>query len=230
MSSIEIPFDVLGFGSVMLVLVMLVHGAGLDLIVSYYNGRSKTLRDRGWHPRLATYIFAVTILLVLFLHILEICIWGVAVYKTGLIPDFRNSMYFCANTYVTIGYGQMLLPHSWRELGPLMAISGLFTFAWTTGQLFTIVGYHHDLVEELAASRKKKKSPKAKQDGGAGESPHVDEVSKEEWEAATLSAEERQALRNEIEQKLRRLHDAEWAEIEIRRESEPARPQSSSTI
>lgn len=153
----EIPFAVLAFGSVMLVLVMLVHGAGLDLIVGRYNRRSQTLRERARHPSLATYIFAGTILLVLFLHLLEIFIWSIAVYKTGLIPNFRNSMYFCANTYVTIGYGQMLLSYDWRELGPLMAISGLFTFAWTTGQLFTIVGYQHNLSTELKTLRKKEK-------------------------------------------------------------------------
>ena len=128
------------------------------------------LGDKAWHPRMANYIFAVTILLVLILHVLEICIWGLAVDWMGLIPNPRNSMYFCANTYVTIGCGQMLLPFSWRELDPLMAISGLFTFAWTSGQLFTIVGYHHDLIQELAASRKsRKESLKAHPREGTGQ-------------------------------------------------------------
>lgn len=111
-SSFEIPFEVLAFGGVMLVLVMLVHGAGLDRIVAYYQMRSRQLRERACHPGLATYIFAATILFLLFLHALEICIWGLAIDWTGLIPNLRNSMYFCANTYVTIGYGQMLLPWS----------------------------------------------------------------------------------------------------------------------
>jgi hypothetical protein len=38
----------------------------------------------------------------------------------------------------------------------MMAISGLFTFAWTTSEMFNIVGFHHDLVADLAASRKQK--------------------------------------------------------------------------
>jgi hypothetical protein len=153
---VEIPLEVLGFGSAMLIVVMLIHGAGLDRIVALYNHGSRRLRERARHPHLANYTFAGTILLVLFLHILEICVWGVAVNKSGLIPNFRNAMYFSANTYTTIGYGNMLLPFDWRELGPLMAISGLFTFAWTTGVLFNIVGSQHDLVAELASLNKKK--------------------------------------------------------------------------
>lgn len=221
MLTLEIPIEVLTFGGAMLVLVMLVHGAGLDRIVAYYNNRSQMLRERAWHPHAATYIFAVTILFVLILHVLEICIWGFAVDWMGLIPNLRNSMYFCANTYVTIGYGQMLLPSSWRELGPLMAISGLFSFAWTTGQLFAIVGYHHDLSVELARLRKtRKESQHGERAGTAREKPqHTDAVAKESNTGAMLSAEERRALRDEIEQKLRQLHDAERAVVEgLRRE------------
>jgi hypothetical protein len=47
----------------------------------------------------------------------------------------------------------MALPQSWHELSPMIAISGLFTFAWTTSEMFNIVGYQHDLVAELSAKR-----------------------------------------------------------------------------
>jgi len=91
------------------------------------------------------------------LHITEACIWGVVLNRVGLIANLRDSIYFSANTYTTIGYGKFLLPDSWRELSPIMAISGLFTFAWTTGEMFNVVHSQHDLVAELSARRGKRK-------------------------------------------------------------------------
>ena len=88
------------------------------------------------------------------MHITEACIWGVVLNKVGLISSLRDSIYFSANTYTTIGYGLMILPQSWRELSPIMAISGLFTFAWTTGEMFGIVGQQRELVADLAEKRK----------------------------------------------------------------------------
>ena len=62
-------------------------------------------------------------------------------------------MYFSANTYTTIGYGQMILPDNWRELAPIMAISGLFTFAWTTGEMFNVITFHRKFVTGLRDAR-----------------------------------------------------------------------------
>jgi len=151
-----IPIEVLTVGGVMLVVIVLIHGAGLDRNIARYKRRCDTLRKKGRHPQLALWTFAGAILLMLCLHLLEICIWGIVLNRAGLIGDLRNAIYFSANTYTTLGYGEMILPHSWQELGPIMAISGLFTFAWTTSELFNIVGYHHELVAELSARHKEK--------------------------------------------------------------------------
>jgi hypothetical protein len=106
----------------------------------------------------------------LFLHISELTIWGVVLNVSGLVPNLRDSVYFSANTYTTIGYGKMILPESWRELSPIMAISGLFTFAWTTGQMFELVGSRRALTKDLAALREKSKAPQiASRDPGAGD-------------------------------------------------------------
>ena len=155
-----IPLEVLLLGGVMLVMIVLLHGAGLDRIVARYKRKADVLRTKGLHPQLATAIFAGSILLMLALHITEACIWGVVLNRVGLIPNLRDSIYFSANTYTTIGYGLNILPQSWRELAPIMAISGLFTFAWTTGEMFGIVGQQRDLVTELAEKRKSGEKPR----------------------------------------------------------------------
>ncbi len=103
-----------------------------------------------------------------------------------------------------------------------MAISGLFTFAWTTGQLFAIVGYQHDLVAAL--QKKRRELRKAEQERRRGFRPegsqHAHAVAAEEPQKPALSSDERRALRDEIEQKLQQLHAAERAEIEGLRRQE----------
>ena len=203
----------------MLVIIVLLHGAGLDRIIDRYKRRSEVLRRRSWHPYMATSVFAATILLMLFLHVFEICVWGVALNRTGLITNFRDAMYFSANTYTTIGYGVMVLPYSWRELSPLMAISGLFTFAWTTGELFSIVERQRQLVGDLAAARKTRKTTMDRVFRRVtGQAQAI--KTQEEQPEVSLTPEERRALREEIETKLKQLHDAERAEVEALRRDE----------
>ena len=156
-----VPLEVLLFGGVMLVIIVLIHGAGLDRIVNRYKRKADRLRAKRRHPHLATYIFAGAILLMLLLHVTESVLWGAVLYKVGLINNLRDSMYFSANTYTTIGYGFNILPQSWRELAPIMAISGLFTFAWTTGEMFGIVGQQRELVAELSQQRRTKTKTKS---------------------------------------------------------------------
>lgn len=157
MSRDFVPLKVLAFGGAMLVIILLLHGAGLDRIVARYKRKVDTYRRRDIHPQLATLIFASAILLMLLLHVIEAGVWGVVLQKVGLISSLRDSIYFSANTYTTIGYGKMILPEDWRELSPIMAISGLFTFAWTTGELFSIVGQQRELVAALREKRQTKK-------------------------------------------------------------------------
>jgi hypothetical protein len=126
---------------------------------------------------------------------------------SGLILNLRDSVYFSANTYTTIGYGKMILPENWRELSPIMAISGLFTFAWTTGQMFELVGFRRKLSEDLATLQKQRKS-------GIADAEKPPFEAKVTAIRTRLSPEQRLKLRQEIEAKLHRLHEAEKQEIE----------------
>jgi len=214
----KIPIEVLGSGSVMLVIITLIHGAGLDRIVDHYRKRSQILLEKRRPPHLASIIFSYAILLMLFLHVSELLIWGVALNVSGLIPNLRDSVYFSANTYTTIGYGQMILPQSWRELSPLMAISGLFTFAWTTGQMFELVGFRRKLSEDLATLQKQRKlSGIASADKppleAKGTAANEDLANEGNEQPAYLPPEQRVKLRQEIEAKLQQLHEAEKYEI-----------------
>ena len=69
----------------------------------------------------------------------EITAWAFGLMWLGLILRPNDAIYFCANAYTTLGYGTVDLDPQWRNISPIIAISGLFTFAWTTSSLVSVV-------------------------------------------------------------------------------------------
>jgi len=213
-------------GCAILVVIALFHGAGLDRILGLYKRRSQKCVESPWHPIMAQYYFGPAILLMLLLHMADIFIWAVILSLTNLVPNIHHSFYFAANTYTTLGYGDVPLPPAWRQLCPIMAMSGLFTFAWTTGMMMNLLGMHHDVAEEMRPNYRKRKELRR------AERAQVRLVRTEEYEREkALAAEEkeeesglpfaeRRELRKAKEQKLRQLREAAKAEIEELRHQE----------
>jgi hypothetical protein len=83
--------------------------------------------------------FAAMILLILLTHLVEMLVWSGTLTSLEAIEGFRDAFYFVAGTYTTLGYAEGMLPYDWRLLGPMIAISGLFAFGWTTGILVNLV-------------------------------------------------------------------------------------------
>jgi len=151
-----VRMEALGLGCLFAVGITLFHITGLHKIVDWSQGKSKDLREMGARPVVASWYFGTTILLMLLLHIGDAVIWGCIIYALKLVPNIHEAFYFSANTYTSLGYGDVPLSRDWRELSPLMAMSGLFTFACTTGQLFNVMGHHHSMLTDLRARHKTK--------------------------------------------------------------------------
>jgi hypothetical protein len=149
--------EVFAIGAAVLVTITLVHGSVLGFIVRDYRRGARRLLEHANHPFWASLQFGRAVLLMLVLHVVDMCIWATVLNRLGLVSDVRNSLYFTANSYTTLGYGGMPLGMGWRELSPMMAISGLFTFAWTTSVMFNVVGFQHELTEQLAEEFARKK-------------------------------------------------------------------------
>jgi hypothetical protein len=147
------PIAALGIGAFMLVLLVLLHGAGLHAILVFRARNERRLRVG--RPRLiaALLLFGCSVFLMLALHIGEFVIWAFALMSMGLIAQVSDALYFCANAYTTLGYGNVDLGQHWRNIAPIMGISGLFTFAWTTSALVTVVATHRKLLEQLEEER-----------------------------------------------------------------------------
>ncbi len=73
------------------------------------------------------------------LHSAEIWIWAGIYQLLGAFTDFEHALYFSTSTYVTIGYGDIVLPPGLRILGAIEGASGIILIGWSTAFFFSIV-------------------------------------------------------------------------------------------
>jgi hypothetical protein len=132
------PVADLLLGGGMLVLIMLVHAAGVRAVTNYVLHRSQVLLARPSRWRVDV-LMSVTVFMLLGLHLLEIFGWAATLVYSGLVPNWHVAGFFVGNTYTTLGYGTFILPDGWKMLATLMAISGLFAFGWSTSVLVDLM-------------------------------------------------------------------------------------------
>ena len=72
------------------------------------------------------------------LHISQILLWA-GCFRWNCFPSWESAFYFSITSYSTVGYGDLVLPSSWRILGPIEAITGVLMCGLSAGFLFAIV-------------------------------------------------------------------------------------------
>jgi hypothetical protein len=120
----------LGFGLLILVLFISVHGWCMGVVTKFFAVRFARFGPESAQWRVS-FLVAVTIALLASVHLVETMIWVIPIWWFGLIGEFRDAFYFVLQGYTTLGDAKVELPNSWRMIGPMIAISGLFTFSWT---------------------------------------------------------------------------------------------------
>ena len=138
-------------GGVMLVVVMLVHTAGVRATTNRVLHRSNVLMARPSRWR-ADLLMSGMVFALLGLHLLEMFAWAASLVYSGLVPDWRTAGFFAGNTYTTIGYGNFILPDGWKMLAPIIAISGMFTFGWSGSVLVDLIGRCQKIKDAAAAA------------------------------------------------------------------------------
>jgi len=146
-----LPVPDMVFGGSMLVVVIMFHAFWIRLITSSFLKRS---RGEGAHTGLwrADLLFAATVVALLSLHMAEIFVWTVGLVGGNIVDGWAKASYFAANCYTALGE-PFSLPHAWRLLPPIIAMSGIFTFAWTASVLVNFVARYNELRAETLAQR-----------------------------------------------------------------------------
>ena len=76
--------------------------------------------------------------LMLILQLLEITLWA-GFYRWKCFPSLDAALYFSSTSFSTVGYGDVLLPSTWRLLGPIESVTGVLMCGLSASGLFAIV-------------------------------------------------------------------------------------------
>src|SRR5438045_884566 len=101
------PMAALALGSLTLVLIVLLHGAGIHTILVLHTRRLRRLRKGRPHLVRAVFLFGWAVFLMLALHIAGFAFWAYVLTFLGLVPHAYNAIDFAANAYTTLGFGNV---------------------------------------------------------------------------------------------------------------------------
>lgn len=127
---------------------VLFHLTGLSTLLALLERRSRSRGRTG--DMIAGALAVTTAAFGLFaLHTAEIWTWA-AVYRwLEVLPDWEQALYFSTSTYVTVGYGDIVLRHGSRILGAIEGANGIILLGWSTAFFFGIVDRLKLLEREL---------------------------------------------------------------------------------
>lgn len=138
-TSISTALDLPGYilGGVMLLVVMVFHGAVLLQIAKRYEVKTFLYLAEKKYSAVATCFYSSVFCLFL-THIAEIFLWGIALFTLKLIPGLGQSILFSGSTYTAMGFMEDILPDGWKMLAVIIAFSGMFSFAWTASAMISM--------------------------------------------------------------------------------------------
>ena len=87
----------------------------------------------------------------LILHSLEVATWAQFYLWQRCFPDRETAYYYSLVSYTTVGYGDIVLAHSWGLMGGFEAMVGVLLFGWSTACLVAFIYYvqNHEMKKHL---------------------------------------------------------------------------------
>lgn len=121
----------------LITLTLSFQSTGMAVLIRWGNAYLARSTHRFGLLRSADLLARITHLMIC-LHILEILLWA-AFYRWKCLPSWESAFYFSTTSYSIVGYGDILLPHSWRLLGPVESVTGVLMCGLSASLLFAIV-------------------------------------------------------------------------------------------
>ncbi|HEV3221620.1 MAG TPA: hypothetical protein VGZ90_02015 [Puia sp.] len=149
-----ISFEEIVWGGILVTVSMAIHGLGMLWVlrvnrsIKQKEGAKKNLISGLWPVIFASFM-------IIFVHLTEVLVWALFFLWRGCFQNGSLSFYFALNEYTTVG-SKYNLPLNWRLLEGMISITGLLTFAWSTGVLFTLAKEFQEQGIELFKHRHQK--------------------------------------------------------------------------
>jgi hypothetical protein len=126
----------LALSSVMVVITVMVHLVGLNMVMRLLRSHSRFIRKLRITP--LTLLLSAS-LGIFAIHTIEIWLYAALFLGLGAFGDFETALYFSTSTYAAIGYGDLLMPYDWRVLGAIEGATGIIMFGWSTAFLVSLL-------------------------------------------------------------------------------------------
>lgn len=138
---------------VLVTLTLSIECAGMAALINWgLDHLTRNVHRLGPAHSAALMVRHTTVMVVL--HIVQILLWA-AFYRWKCFASWESAFYFSTASYSTVGYGDLVLPRTWRNLGPVESMTGVLMCGLSASFLFAIVTRLVDrevrLTPELAA-------------------------------------------------------------------------------
>ncbi|MFZ1990972.1 MAG: potassium channel family protein [Alphaproteobacteria bacterium] len=127
----------LAFATIMVAATVLIHFWGLLGLTALMGQGGGKLRLHEGRSRQAVLI-VLTVFGLFGLHTIEIWFYGALYSALGEFKNFEEALYFSTTTFVTIGYGDVVLTPRWRLIAAIEGANGLILIGWSTAFLMTV--------------------------------------------------------------------------------------------
>ncbi len=126
----------LGSAAGLIVVMALLHGAGVAAIAPWLGLDRQRAKSRRLHPRTVAILSGVALMLFA-LHIAEIALFAAFYLAVGAASNFEHALFSSASAYTTLGQPQPDFPLERRLLGALEGLTGFLLLGWSTAFFVT---------------------------------------------------------------------------------------------
>jgi len=131
-------FANLTLASALVALTFLIHFAGL-VGLSWVMRRGYMLRpDRAAGVAWQGATILALVLGLFALHSIQIWIYALTYMALGVFESLEPALYFATSTFTTVGFGDIVLPPSWRMLAAAESMNGFLLIGWSTAFLVAV--------------------------------------------------------------------------------------------
>lgn len=132
-----ILFNQVAAAFLLLMLTLWLECAGVAALIGWLR-RVLTRDTHNFRPIHAAMLVVKSSVAVIVLHGLVILLWS-GWYRLRCFTSWERAFYFSASTYTTLGTEDVILPSTWRLLGPLESMTGVLMCGISVAVLFAIV-------------------------------------------------------------------------------------------
>ena len=130
-------FEEIAWGVLLVAITILLHGLGMVWTLRAVHRLKARLGRHLSRLIPSLFVLVVAAWMITVSHLVEVSAWAGFLQWKGAMPNGSTAYYLALLDYTTLGCPYDL-PEKWRLLEGMIAISGLMTFAWSTGVLFAL--------------------------------------------------------------------------------------------